>query len=112
MDWLNAGRLDKRIMIQAPLTAQDEFGAAVITWSVLAIVSASVVDMLPSKSESVLNNIVADARNTSRFRIRYLAGFDSSMRVIHDGAVYNIIAGPAIIGRKEVHEFVGERYSL
>ena len=54
------------------------------------------------------------ARNQTRVRLRYRSDIDSTMRVTVHGdsdVVYQIVGGPAMIGRKELTELVLERYS-
>mgnify|MGYP006170039175 CR=1 FL=1 len=51
------------------------------------------------------------ARRPARIRIRYLAGITPDMRVIIAGRVYQIIAGPSMLGRREAIELMVEEHS-
>jgi head-tail adaptor len=122
---MQAGQLKHRITIQYKSVTQDpEYRTEIVTWLPLVALPgspvvgkkfyANVADVLPSRSEAVKTGLVV-ATNQTRFRIRYRAGIDSSMRIVlHNGGVdtlYEIVGGPAIIGRNEWLEMVGERYS-
>ncbi len=122
---MQAGELRHQITIERKsVTVEGEYRTESVTWVPLVALPgsptvgkrfwANVRDVLPSRSEAVQNGL-AMAANQTRFRIRYRAGIDSSMRIVlHDGGVdtiYQIVGGPAIIGRKEWLEMVGERYS-
>ena len=108
---MNIGKFDRRITIEQKSVAQDAtFCTEIITWNTLATVWANVQDVLPSRSEAVQQGLSA-ARNQTRIRIRYRSDVDSSMRITHNGTVYQIVGGPAEIGRQQYTEFVVERYS-
>lgn len=110
-----AGTLDRRITIEEKsVSLEATYGTEVITWTTIAFnVPAQVQDMLPSKSETVMNGLVLSA-NPSRIRMRWIPNIDSSMRVIIYGEpdrTCQIIAGPAEIGRREGIEIVVQEYS-
>jgi head-tail adaptor len=67
-------------------------------------------DALPSRSESVLQGAVT-ARNQTRFRMRWRDDIDSSMRIVTlpGGEIYQIIGGPAVLGRRQFIELMCER---
>lgn len=119
---MRAGNLDCRIVIEYPVATVDPtYGTEVITWHPL-VASGSPLsavplwaqwqDVLPSRSESVQNGL-AMARNQSRLRLRYRSDMTSAMRVTDyaTGVVYQIVGGPAVIGRNQWVEMVVERYS-
>ena len=109
---VNVGQLDRRITIKKTVITQDAHGAAVTTWTHFATVWASKQDALPSRAESVTQGVLKQAANQTRFRFRYIDGLDSSMRVEHDGIVYNIVGGPAEIGDRLMYqEIMAERYA-
>ena len=124
MGILRAGDLDRRIRIEEKVTTQDAtYGTEVITWQSIAFepgspsvavqIAAQVQDVLPSRSESVRQGLEL-ARNQTRVRIRYRSGIDSSMRIVLLGeteTIYQIIGGPAELGRREALEFVVEKFS-
>lgn len=103
--------LDRRIRIESvAYTADATYGTQVKTWSLVATVYAELQAVQPSRSEAVRQGLQL-ARNQVRCRIRWRAGIDSSMRVVWSGTNYNIVGGPAEIGRQEYLEMVLERYS-
>ncbi len=119
---MRAGQLDVRIVIEYPAATVDStYGTEVITWHPLVAAGSPVaavplwaqwIDTLPSRSESVQNGL-AVARNQSRLRMRYRSNLTSAMRVTdyETGVVYQIVGGPATIGRNQWSEIVVERYS-
>lgn len=119
---MRAGDLDRRVTVEYPVTTQDAtYGTELITWSPLVATGSPPVavplwaqwqDVLPSRSESVTQGL-AVARNQSRVRMRYRSDFTSAMRITRydTGIVYQIVGGPATIGRNEWSEFMVERYS-
>ncbi|MCR4331285.1 MAG: head-tail adaptor protein [Sulfuricaulis sp.] len=121
---MRAGLLDKQITIeQKQVTVDPTYGTELVSWIPLVAEAGSptvavrfwaeVKDALPSRSESVTQGL-AVARNQSRLRMRYRSDVTSDMRVtVHGSAdvVYQIVGGPAVIGRNEWLEMVIERYS-
>ena len=121
---MKIGALDREITIKQKSVTQDPvYGTETITWiplvysagspSVAERFWANVQDVLPSRSESVRQGLEV-ARNQTRIRIRYRNDIDSSMLVTVHGDTdvdYQIVGGPAMIGRKELLEMVCERYS-
>lgn len=104
-------KLDRRISIDQLVAAKDAtFRASTPTWALLATVWAERQDALPSRSESVQQGL-AQARNQVRYRIRYRADVDSTMRIRDGDEVLQIVGGPAEIGRREYLELVAEKYS-
>lgn len=121
---MRAGQLDRQVTIEKKQVTQDAtYGTDVVTWVPLVAQPGSptvaqrfwaqVQDVLPSRSESVTQGL-AVARNQSRLRMRYRSDVTSDMRVIvHKAtdAIYQIVGGPAVIGRNEWLEMVIEKYS-
>jgi SPP1 family predicted phage head-tail adaptor len=121
---MKIGELDRRITIeQKSVTTDATYGNQVITWVPLAYEAgspsvaqkfwANVVDVQPSRSEAVKQGLVT-ARNQTRITIRYRSDVDSAMRVTVHGetdVIYQIVGGPAMIGRKQWLEMVCEKYS-
>lgn len=111
---MSTGNKDRRVDIQYRAVTQDPvYGTEVVTWTLLATVWADVEDTPPSRSEAVRTGL-AVAINQSKVTIRYRPGIDSSMRLIisrPDPVVYQIIGGPAMIGRYRELEMVVEKIS-
>lgn len=86
---MQAGTLDKRITIQSPVTGQNEYGEPLTGWTDVATVWASVLDI--TGREFIAS---AATQNTveTKITIRYINGITTSMRVLWNGAAYNIQA--------------------
>lgn len=111
---INAGTFNRRVRIEYKVATPDaHFGTEIITWTTLATVYCELVDVLPSRSEAVKNGLVM-AANQTRMRCRYRTDINSSMRIVWMlpvQTIYQIIAGPAMIGNKEGLELMLEKYS-
>lgn len=84
-------------------------GAGSGTWALVAEVSAEIQHMLPSRGERLAGGINMAAR-PARVRIRWRADVTSDMRIVLDGRVMHIVAGPAELGRREGLELMVEDY--
>lgn len=106
-----ASKLDTRIRIERKVVTHDpQYGTELVTWTEFACVWAEVKDILPSKAERLADSIQI-GRRPARVRIRYLAGLAADMRVIIETRVYQIISGPAVLGRRLGLEFMVEEHS-
>ncbi|MGB4064250.1 MAG: phage head closure protein [Azonexus sp.] len=86
---ISAGHLTERINIEQRPTTQDAIGQPVETWSLVAAVWASI------RHPSGLSAIKADADVSivkASIRIRFRAGIDAGMRVVHSATIYDIKA--------------------
>lgn len=86
---MQAGKLRHRIAIERKTEARDSFGDAVPTWSLLANVWAEILAV--AGREEVLS---AQHREVGqwRIRIRKRADMNGTLRVVHDGTVYDVLA--------------------
>ncbi|PKV47990.1 head-tail adaptor [Janthinobacterium sp. 61] len=111
---MRAGQLDRRITIERPGVIDGEYGPQPGGWvQVAGRVPAQVQDALPSKSETVEDGL-AVATRPARLRMRYLRGITSAMRITLHGdtdVIFQIVGGPAEIGRREWLEMTIEQYS-
>lgn len=111
---MDIGQLDRRCRIEYPgVTGQDDFGGEIIGWLPLAVVWANVRDEMPSRAESVLQGLEV-ARNQTRVRLRWRSDITSAMRLIiyrPNPITYEVVGGPAELGRKEYLELMVERLS-
>lgn len=111
---LLAAKLDHHICIeQQQATTDPDYGTQTITWVTLATAWAEVQDVLPSRSEAVKNGL-ATATSQTRVRIRWRQDIDQTMRMTINRptpTVYQIVSGPAEIGRHEWLEFIVEKSS-
>ena len=97
---LNAGDLDRRIVLQRATTAPNGLGEPVETWSDLATVWASKRDM--TDVERLRASEIGEVL-TTRFMIRYsrqVADVDGRDRVLFDGLTYNV-TGVRRLGKEE-----------
>ena len=86
---MQAGRLNKRVLIQSPATGQDATGEPTTGWTDVATVWASIVDV--SGREYVAAGGLQNSAQT-KITIRYSSGIVPSMRVVHGADTFNIEA--------------------
>lgn len=98
---ISASKMDKRIVIQAIGSAQDEFGAVVRTWIDVAQVWAHVYDT------NSANSFVSDKQVspvTTKMRIRWRDDITPAMRVVFRGRFYEITGVLDLSGKREFLE--------
>lgn len=99
---IRAGDLRHRVTIQQATVTRNEFGEPVETWQDLATVWAEVVDL--SGREFIEARQAPASEVTTRVRIRYRAGIEPTMRVLHGARVLEIVAVLEPEGRRrELH---------
>ena len=86
---MQAGRLNQRVLIQAPPTGQDPTGEPLTTWTDFCTVWASITDI--SGREFVAAEAGQNQVQT-KIGIRYRSGIVPSMRVVHGSDTWNIEA--------------------
>jgi len=94
---MQAGRLDRRITIQAPTVTKSASGAPVEGWADVATVWAAVNPKSGREYWSAQQRV---AELDSVFRIRYRTGVTRQMRIAYGGEYYDI-ADVAEVGRRE-----------
>lgn len=82
-----AGNLDRRIVIQQPTFSQDASGQDIPSWTTFATVWAQLTQGAATED---FKEPARRAERSVKFRIRYLAGVTTVMRVVWDGQVYAI----------------------
>ncbi len=100
---MQAGRLNRRVTIQAPGTATDEIGQPIPGWTDVATVWGDI------RMRSGLESIKAGAPVSTvqaSIRIRYRAGINAGMRVVHNLQVYEILAVQPDVGGREYVDLV------
>lgn len=85
---LSIGKLRHRITIQAYTTIKNSFGEEVKVWADYAVVSAS-VEPMSGKELFTAQQLHAEA--TTQIIIRYLGGLNTSMRVVFNNKIYDIL---------------------
>lgn len=111
---MNIGVLDTRCRIEQKVVTYDpEYGTELVGWAPLAVVWCSVQDELPSRSEAVKMGVEINT-NRARVRMNYRTDINPSMRLViyrPGEVVYEIVAGPAVLGHKDGIEVFVERFS-
>ncbi len=89
---MRGGSLDRRIVFQSASEVRDSHGEPIATWSTFATVWAQRKDV---RSQERFTSDQRLAVRSAMFRLYWLAGIDEAMRIIDDGATYEItgIAG-------------------
>ena len=102
---MQAGRLNRRCVLQTPGTAQDELGQPIPGWTDVATVWGDV--RLRGGLESIKAGASVSVVQAS-IRIRYRAGVNAGMRVVHNLTAYNITAVQPDVGGREFVDLVAE----
>ena len=100
---MQAGRLNRRCVLQAPGTATDEIGQPIPGWTDVATLWADI------RMKSGLEAIKAGAPVSTvqaSIRVRYRAGITAGMRVVHNLQVYQITAVMPDVGGREYVDLV------
>ena len=85
---LAAGSLRNQVALQRPVTTQDpQTGEMVTTWQTFALAFAEVV---PMSAREFVAAAAEQSEVRGRMVIRYRAGVDATMRVVHRGKWYAI----------------------
>jgi len=105
--------LDTRVRFERKSIVQDStYGTEIITWVPVCHVWVEMQDVLPTRQQAeMVRQVVQVATMRSRVRMRYRSDIDASCRMLLGSSVYQIVGGPAQIGRKEYMEWLVEIYS-
>lgn len=85
-----APRLRHRVTIQMPQNTRDAHGGTVPGWTVF--VDQVPAEVVPLSGREFVAAQAVQAGVTTRITLRDLPGLTAAMRVLHDGATYNIKA--------------------
>ena len=102
---MQAGRLNRRVTLQAPGTATDELGQPIPGWTDVATLWADI------RMKSGLESIKAGASVSvvqASIRVRYRAGITAGMRLTHNLQAFNIVAVMPDVGGREYVDLVCE----
>ena len=102
---MQAGRLNRRCQLQSPSQSVDELGQPIPGWTDVATVWADI--RLKSGLESIKAGAPVSTVQAS-IRIRYRAGINAGMRVVHNLQVYEILAVQPDVGGREYVDLVAE----
>ena len=100
---MRAGSLSTQVTIQAPGTAVDEIGQPIPGWTDVATVWADI--RLKSGLEAIKAGAPVSTVQAS-IRIRYRAGVNAGMRVVHNLTAYEILAVQPDVGGREYVDLV------
>jgi len=102
---MQAGRLNRRCTLQSPSQSVDELGQPIPGWTDVATVWADI------RMKSGLESIKAGASVSvvqASIRVRYRAGINAGMRIVHNLTAYNITAVMPDVGGREYVDLVAE----
>lgn len=102
---MQAGRLNRRCVLQSPSQSVDELGQPIPGWTDVATLWADI--RLKSGLESIKAGSPVSTVQAS-IRIRYRAGVNAGMRVVHNLTAYNITAVQPDVGGREFVDLVCE----
>lgn len=102
---MQAGRLNRRCVIQVIGTGFDTIGQPVDTWTDSAVIWGNVRHL--NGTESIKAGGVTSAVQAS-IRIRYNAGINAGMRAVVEGRVYQIKAVMPDMQKREFTDLVCE----
>lgn len=103
--------LDRRVYIDEPVQAQSaRSGAPTVTWKVHARPWAERMDQPPSRDEALRSGVEV-GRTQTRWRMRWREGITTAMRIRDGSETFQIIGGPAEIGRRAYIEVFSEKLS-
>jgi len=106
--------LNTRVRVERPaVTVDPVYGGEVVTWTLVGLGWAEVIDKLPSRDEGLMDVLTLSTLR-SRIRMRYRTDIDASCRFVimrPTETVWGIIGGPATVGNKEAVEFLCEKKS-
>ena len=102
---MQAGRLNRRCQLQSPSQSVDELGQPIHGWTDVALVWGDI------RMKSGLESIKAGAPVSvvqASIRVRYRAGINAGMRIVHNLTAYNITAVMPDVGGREYVDLVAE----
>jgi len=100
---MRAGRMDRQVTLQARTTTRNAQGEDVATYADLATVWAEKIDL---RGREFFAAQQSRAEVTTRWRIRYRDDLRAVDRLVHQDVVYDVVAPPAEVGRRQGLELV------
>ena len=102
---MQAGHLNRRCTLQSPSQSVDALGQPTPGWTDVATVWADI--RMKSGLEAIKAGAVVSTVQAS-IRIRYRAGVNAGMRIVHNLTAYNITAVQPDVGGREFVDLVAE----
>jgi SPP1 family predicted phage head-tail adaptor len=100
---MQAGKLDKRLDIEQPISTQDASGSPVVSWLAVGTVWASIE---PIKGREALTSNQIIGTMDARIRIRQhplLSTMTPKWRLKYDGVIFNIVSIAHVsLGNREI----------
>lgn len=100
---MRAGRLRHSVTLQSKSVSRDAAGGESIMWTTFATVWAE-VQPLSGREYVAMRQAQADV--AVRVRMRYVAGVNPAMRVVHGSAIYNVLEVIDVWGRQRELELM------
>jgi SPP1 family predicted phage head-tail adaptor len=101
---MSAGKFDRVITIQAPTTTPDEYGTPQKTWATFWTGYAQLLTL--SRQEFMLKELGETTEIVATYRIRYVAGVNLAMRVVHSGQAGSTVYRVADVREIGRHEYL------
>ena len=108
MGFLVAGRMDRRITLQSFTETPNAIGEPVKTWANLASVPDMWAEVTPLRGAELFASQQIAGEADTRFRVRYRDDLGAEMRVVYEGANYDI-QSILEIGREEGLEILAKK---
>jgi len=102
---MQAGRLDRQIVLKSYAEVKDSFGGITESYSDVATVWAEVT---PLRGNQFFAAQQVNSAITTKFRIRYRSDVDARWRIGFKGKEYDIVGVPSEIGRNEGLEIMAK----
>ena len=100
---MQAGRLNRRVTLQSPSQSVDEIGQPIPGWTDVATLWADI--RMKSGMEAIKAGAPVSVVQAS-IRVRYRAGINAGMRVVHNLVAYEILAVQPDVGGREYVDLV------
>lgn len=112
---MKAGRLDRRITVEKLVSGQDEYGQPIDSWTTHAAMWAEAHETaMPEITGGIVSRGRQDiqielARTRTSFTVRYRTDITAKMRIVHEGAIHQIVSVHHTDGRDRATVLVAER---
>lgn len=93
---MRSGPMRHRITLQSRVPSINGYGENAYTWE--TAVAGIAAEAEPLRGREFFAAAQAESEATVRFRIRYRAGIDATMRVLWRGQAYDIASEPIDVG--------------
>lgn len=97
---MQAGRMDRRIIIQQNVPTKDDIGGVDESWTIFATVWANVKTLESGGQGESFGSEQVFSQDMKKFSIRYLSNITNKMRIVFDGGNFDIKFTKEI-GRRE-----------